>query len=109
MDIAQEMLTTFNYDSDLLKKVITGEPNGSVQKSQDRKKHVKLGKKDRTVISNNTLKLCADYATQFVRNTQNCGKTNYDKVPDNISSMLVCVFLAKNKTVISLTFSSSQN
>ena len=40
MDIAQEMLTTFNDDSDVLKKVITGDeswvysnhPNGKVQK-----------------------------------------------------------------------------
>ena len=28
-------------------------------------------------IWNTTLKLCADYAKQFVRNTQNCGKINY--------------------------------
>ena len=56
MDIAQEMCTTFNNDSDLLKKIITGgkswvygydieikaqskpNPNGNVQMSQNRKK-----------------------------------------------------------------------
>ena len=58
MDIAQEMLTTFNYDSDLLKKVITGDESWvygydietkaqSYQwkrpENQDRKKHVKFG------------------------------------------------------------------
>ena len=54
MDIAQELLMTFNDDTDLLKKVITGElvmtlipkpnhANASVQKNQDRKKHVKFG------------------------------------------------------------------
>ena len=54
MDVAQEMLTTFNDDPDLLKKVITANesmplkpnpnhPNESVQKSQDRKKHVNFG------------------------------------------------------------------
>ena len=56
MNIAQKMLTTCNDDPVLLKKVITGEesrvmtlkpksnqPNGSVQKSQERKKHVKFG------------------------------------------------------------------
>ena len=48
MDIVLEMLTTFNDDPELLKKVITcdelfktlqpntNHPNGSVQKSQDR-------------------------------------------------------------------------
>ena len=29
------------------------------------------------LIGNTTLKLCADCAKQFVRNAQNCGKTNY--------------------------------
>ena len=58
MDIAQEMLTTFNDNPDLLKKVMTGDgswkcgygvetksnhPNGSVQMSQGRKKHIKFG------------------------------------------------------------------
>ena len=58
MDIAQDMLMTFNDDPDLLKKVITGDelwvygfdiatkaqsPNGIVQRSQGRKKHVKFG------------------------------------------------------------------
>ena len=53
MDIAQEMLTTCNDDPDLLIKVtnygrMTLRPkpnyrNGNVQKSQDRKKHVKFG------------------------------------------------------------------
>ena len=42
-DIAQEMLTTFNDDADLLKKVITSDEswmyhhNESAQKSQDQK------------------------------------------------------------------------
>ena len=59
VDIVQKMLMTFNDDPDLLKKVITcdesllrkamtlkpkpNQPNGSVQKSQDRKKHIKFG------------------------------------------------------------------
>ena len=47
MYTAQEMLTTFNDDPDLLKKVITGyescEYDGSIQKRQNRKKHVKFG------------------------------------------------------------------
>ena len=53
-NIAQEMLMTLNDDPDLLEKVITDDeswvysyelnhPNGSVQKSQERKKHVKFG------------------------------------------------------------------
>ena len=44
MDIAEEMLTTFNDDPDLLEKVITGDESwmygyhiGSVQKNQDQK------------------------------------------------------------------------
>ena len=56
--IAQDMLTTFNDDPDLLEKVITGNeswvygydietkanyPKGNVQKSQDRKQQVKFG------------------------------------------------------------------
>ena len=59
MDIAQELLTTFNNNPDLLKKIITDDeswvygydietkaqfhPNGSAKKSQDRKNHVKFG------------------------------------------------------------------
>ena len=55
MDIVQEMLTTFNEDPDLLKKVTSGDEswlysygydknsNGSIQKSQNRKKHIKIG------------------------------------------------------------------
>ena len=58
MDIAQVMLTTFNDDSDLLKKIITGEESWMYcydietkepsyhwksQEDQDRKKHVKFG------------------------------------------------------------------
>ena len=54
MDIAQEMLKTFNDDPDLLKMVITGDESwmygydietkaqSSQWKSQDRKKHVKF-------------------------------------------------------------------
>ena len=57
MDIAQEMLTTFNDNPDLLKKVVAGDEqwvygydietkaqlsNGSVQNSQDRKNHFKI-------------------------------------------------------------------
>ena len=55
IDIAQEMLTAFNDFSDLLQKVITSDvslamalkpkpnhSNGSVQKSQDQKNHVKF-------------------------------------------------------------------
>ena len=51
MDIAQEMLATFNDNQDLLKKVITvtlktnpNHPNGSVQKSQDRQNCVNFDK-----------------------------------------------------------------
>ena len=57
MEIAQEMLMTFNDNPDLLKKVVTSDeswvygytlkpklnhPNGNVQKAQDRNKHVKF-------------------------------------------------------------------
>ena len=50
------------------------------------------------------LKLCANCAKQFVRNAQNCGKTNHgflnhDNAPAH-TSMLGREFLAKNKTVI---------
>ena len=51
MVIAQEMLTTFNDDPDLLKNVVTGDelwmycnhPNGSVRKRKGGKSHVKRG------------------------------------------------------------------
>ena len=49
LNIAQKMLTTFNYDPDLLKKVITCDKSKQspiipiVQKSQDQRKHVKFG------------------------------------------------------------------
>ena len=60
MDIAQEMLTTFNDNPDLLKNFLTDDeswvygydmtmkpklnhPTGSVQQSQDQKNHVKFG------------------------------------------------------------------
>ena len=49
-------------------------------------------------ISSSSLELCCDCAKQFVRNVQNCGKTNQ---PAH-TSMLVCEFLAKNKTLILL-------
>ena len=74
-------------------------PNGSVQKSQDRKKHGKFGQMWRFYslfsaiamvwsimnscykvvrsIRNTSLKLCADCAKQFVRNAQSYGKTNH--------------------------------
>ena len=73
--------------------------NGSVQKSQDRKKHVNLGQMWRFCslfssivvtwfimnschkivlsIRNIILKLCADYVKQFVKKAQNCGKTHH--------------------------------
>ena len=75
----------------------------SVQKSQDRKKHVKFSQMWRLCslfssitmawsimnschkvalsIRNTTRKLCIDCAKQFVRNAQNCGKTNQDFAP----------------------------
>ena len=62
-------------------------PNGSVQKSHDRKKHIKFIRTLLTVffdcndlslsIRNTTLKLCTDCAKQFIRNAQNCGETNH--------------------------------
>ena len=108
MDIAQEMLMTFNDDSYLLKKVITGDGShrymamtlksksnnskGSVQQSQDRKKHVQ-GRfctqfssiaialcirnschKIVRSIRNTTLKLWADCAKEFMKNAQNYAK-----------------------------------
>ena len=70
------------------------------RKNQDRKKHVKFGQMwrfrslDSSIamawcimnschkvvwsIRNTILKLCADCAKQFVRNAQNCGKTNQE-------------------------------
>ena len=57
MEIAQDMLMTYNNDPDMLKKILTGDklwgmamklnpkpnhPNESVQKSQDREKQVKF-------------------------------------------------------------------
>ena len=81
--------------------------NGSVQKSQDRKKHVKFAHcslfssiaiawyimnschKVVCSIRHTTLKLCANCSKQFVRNAQNCGKTNHG----------FCT-MTKNKTVI---------
>ena len=55
-------------------------------------------------IRNTTLKLCADYMKQFVRNPQNCEKTNHwilhhDNAPAH-TTMLGRKFLAKNKIVI---------
>ena len=106
MDIAQEMLETFNGDPDLLKKVITGNEScvydydieTKVQSSQW--KHPRP-KKTRQVLSNmkvlltvffncngmlhyqflhqgrTSLKLCVDCVKQFVRNARICGRTNY--------------------------------
>ena len=55
-------------------------------------------------IRNTTLKLCTDCVKQFMRNAQNCGKTNHgflyhDNAPTDIS-MLVREGLARNETVI---------
>ena len=56
------------------------------------------------LIRNTTLMLCSNCAKQFVRKAQNCEKTNHgfcnhDNAPAH-TSMLVCEFLAKYKTVI---------
>ena len=93
----------FNDDPDLFKKVITWrygydietKAHGNTKKSQDWKKHVNFGQMwrfcslfssiamawcDHKVvrsIRNTTLKLSADCPKQFVRNAQNCGKTNH--------------------------------
>ena len=92
-------------------------PNESVQKSQNRKKHLKFGQMWRfgslfslsamfvRSIRNTTLMLCTNYAKQFVRNTQNCGETNHGFctiITQQLAhtSMLVHEFLSKNKTVI---------
>ena len=110
------MLTTFNDDIDLLKKVITDDE--SWVHSYDIKTKAQIipmeafrrGKIERSTtssvkcegfvhcflrlkwrgkswilaivlvvrpIGNATLKLCTDCAKQFVRNAQNCGKTNH--------------------------------
>ena len=50
-------------------------------------------------IKSTTLKLCGDLAKQFVKNVQNCGKTNHDNAPA-YTSMLMREFSVKNKTII---------
>ena len=126
-DIAQEILTRFNDDSDLLKKVVTNHGwmamtlkpkpnhlNGSVQRNQARSSSVKcegfahcflrlqwsgapwiLATRLYVRYWNTNLKLCADYAKQFVRNAQNCGNHvnqswifHHDNAPAH-TSMLV--------------------
>ena len=103
-------------------------PNGSVQKSQDCKKHVKFGQMWRFYslfssiarvwcimnschevvrsLRNTTLKLCADCVNHFVSNAQNSGKTNHGfctMIKHQLTHrMPLRVFLAKNKTVIML-------
>ena len=55
-------------------------------------------------IRNTTLNLCADCAKQFVRNAQNCGKTNQGfcaMITHQLTHRCLCMtFLTKNKTVI---------
>ena len=52
-------------------------------------------------IRNTNLKLCADCAKQFVRNAQNCGKTNYGfctKITQQLTHQCLCLnFLLKTK------------
>ena len=100
-------------------------PNGSIQKRQIRKKHIKFGQmwlfSSITMaqwcimkccynvllsIRNTILKLCAQFAKQFVRNAQICGKIqtwilHHDNAPAK-TSMLVQEFLVKTKTVITV-------
>ena len=97
--------------------------NGSIRKSQDWKKHVKLGQmwkfcslfssigmawcimnschKVVRSIRNTILKLCAECAKQFVRNAQNYGKSNHGFCT-MITHIGACawVFGQKKKTVI---------
>ena len=101
-------------------------PNGSVQNNKDPKKDIKFGQMSRfcslfssiemayciknschkavRLIRNTALKLCADCAKQFVRNAQNCGKTNHGfctMMTQRVHIyMLVREFLARNKTAI---------
>ena len=123
MDIAQEMFMTFNDDPDLLKKVITGDEscawlwlwNQSPIIPMEASKGVKTENGTSSSVKwnegfadcflrlqrsgasrNTTLKLCTDYAKQFVRNAQNCWKTS------SLAHILphLYEFFIKNKTVI---------
>ena len=118
-------MTNHDIESTILKPK-PNYSNGSVQKSQDRKKHDKSGEMLRFCslfssmamawwiknsyhkvvrsIRNTILKLCNDCAKQFIRNAQNCGKfcgwiLHHDKTPAR-TPMFVRRFFAKNKTVI---------
>ena len=135
----QEILTTFDHDSDLLKKAITGDKSWvygyvietkpqSSQRKRPRPKKASfkfvqmwrfcllfssiamawciMNSCNKVVrsIRHTTLKLWTDCAKQFVRNTQNCRKTNYGFCTmithQAHTLMLVREFLFKNKTVI---------
>ena len=97
MDIAQELLTTFYYDPDLLKNVVTGDESWlygydiitiipiEVSKRAKAEKITAIAwgimnscHKVLLSIRNTTLKLCADCEKQFIRNAQNCGEPIMD-------------------------------
>ena len=127
-------------------KLKPNHPNGSAQKSQDRKKKVKFVEMGRfsslfssielvwwimkschkivRSIRNTNLKLWADCEKQYVRNTQNSGKTNhgfYTMITCQLTDRCLCLsFWPKTKPLSwlnhrvnrnwpPLTFSCSQN
>ena len=112
MGIAQELLTTFNDDPDLLKKVVAGDEscvwlwhwNQSPIipiKARQIQVNVKVlltvcfnCHKIVRSIRNTTLKLCTDCSKQFVRNAQNCEKTNHEfciMTTDQLTHWYLCV------------------
>ena len=86
------MLTTFNDDRDLLKKLLMTKPgcmamtlkskpnhsNEIVQNSQKSKKARSISVKCEGLVHCflRLMNLCIDYAKQFIRNAQNYGKTS---------------------------------
>ena len=108
-------------------------PNGSVQNNQDRKNHVRFGKKWRFCwmfassamascfiyschkgihsISNTILILCADCTKQFVRKTLNCRKTNHGFctiIKHQLTHRCFCVSFRPKRKPQALTFPFSK-
>ena len=151
MDIAQKMLTTFNNHIFVPKghnwrrimaiwlrhwNLALSSQNGSLQKSQDWRKHVEFGQmwgfctvfpsiamawcitkschKDERAIRNTILKFCAACAKQFNRNARNYGKTNHGRLA-YISMVVLEIFSEKynrnqdSTAIFTLTSSSIQN
>ena len=110
MDIAQEMLITFNYDPDVFKKFITGVESwvyGYVIETKVPIITIEAFRRAMTGKSTSSLDKCEGFnhchkVQRSIRSTAlklyaHCAK--HDNVPDH-TSMLVSEFLAKNKTLI---------